>query len=485
MIKNERQYRITKSQADKFERALAQIVSVTPETAKLHPLLVKAQREALTSQLTDLNQQLADYDSLRSGERRVIELTSFDDLPRALIQARIALGLSQKDLAERLGLKEQQLQRYEATDYASASLDRIKEIIRALGLTVREDVILPNVELTSAKLFKQLREAGFDRKFVLSKLIPKSLAAQFGNGNTRGSESNVVLGAAASISRVLGCSIASLFGNVPLQFNKIASGTVRFKVAARANERRLNAYTLYAVYLALLTLEATSNLVQKSIPTDPAEFRAEVLRVYGSLSFETVLRYLWSLGVPVLPLKDPGAFHGACIREDGRNVIVLKQRTPSSARWLYDSLHESRHAAEKPEQKQYEVIESHDDASARRSSDEEKRAGRFAGDVILDGRAEELAKKCVETANGAIERLKNAVPLVAARENVPVAALANYMAFRLSLQGEVWWPTATNLQGSNDEDPWKLARDMFLRNVNLGSLNETDRNLLQQALSDI
>src|SRR6185369_14546472 len=66
MIKNERQYRITKSQADKFERALAQIVSVTPETAKLHPLLVKAQREALTSQLTDLNQQLADYDSLRS-----------------------------------------------------------------------------------------------------------------------------------------------------------------------------------------------------------------------------------------------------------------------------------------------------------------------------------------------------------------------------------------------------------------------------------
>lgn len=485
MIKNERQYRITKSQADKFERALAQIASATPRTAKLHPLLVKAQREALTSQLADLNRQIADYDLLRSGERRVLELTSFDDLPRALIQARIALGLSQKDLADRLGLKEQQLQRYEATDYASASLDRVKEIIRALGLTVREDVILPDVELTSGKLFDQLREAGFERKFVLSKLIPKRLAAQFGNGSTKRREDNIVLGAAAIISRVLGCSIASLFGEAPLKFDKFARGTVRYKVAARANERRLNAYTLYAVYLALLTLEATSDLVQSQIPTDPAEFRAEVLRIYGSLSFETVLRYLWHLGVPVLPLRDTGAFHGACIRENGRNVIVLKQRTSSSARWLYDSLHEVRHAGEKPELKQYEIIEPQDDAIERRKSDEEKIAGRFAGDVILDGRAEELAKKCVEAANGAIERLKNAVPLVAAQQNVPVGALANYIAFRLSLQGENWWPAATNLQRSSEEDPWRLARDMFLKNVNLGSLNETDRNLLQQAVSDV
>jgi hypothetical protein len=344
-------------------------------------------------------------------------------------------------------------------------------------------VILPDVQITSAKLFKQLREAGFDRKFVLSKLIPKRLAAQLGNGSAKESESNIVLGAAASISRVLGCSIASLFGEAPLQFDKIATGTVRYKVAARANERRLNAYTLYAVYLALLTLEATSDLVQKPIPTDPTEFRTKVLSAYGSLSFETVLRYLWSLGVPVLPLKDPGTFHGACIREDGRNIIVLKQQTSSSARWLYDSLHESRHAGEKPNQKQYEVIESQEPSGARQSSDEEKTAGRFAGDVILAGRAEELAKKCVEAADGALERLKKAVPLVATREKVPVAALANYMAFRLSLQGENWWPTATNLQTS-DEDPWQLARDIFLKSVNLGSLNETDRNLLQQAMSD-
>ena len=69
--------------------------------------------------------------------------TSFAELPRALIQSRIALGLSQKELAERLGLKEQQIQRYEATEYAGASVQRVQEVIQALGLQVREEVVLP------------------------------------------------------------------------------------------------------------------------------------------------------------------------------------------------------------------------------------------------------------------------------------------------------------------------------------------------------
>ena len=57
--------------------------------------------------------------------------------------AQIAVGISQKELAARLGLKEQQIQRYEATDYASASLARVNAVIRALGLTVREEIRLP------------------------------------------------------------------------------------------------------------------------------------------------------------------------------------------------------------------------------------------------------------------------------------------------------------------------------------------------------
>ena len=47
--------------------------------------------------------------------------------------ARVARGLNQKTLAGRLGLKEQQIQRYEASEYASASLARIRSVAEVLG----------------------------------------------------------------------------------------------------------------------------------------------------------------------------------------------------------------------------------------------------------------------------------------------------------------------------------------------------------------
>lgn len=134
MIKNERQYRITKAQAEGLSRTLESLSEV-PEG--VHPLIIKAQKDALGSQIEELQGELRDYESLLSGGFRTDELQSISYLPAMLIKARIAQGLSQKDLARRLGLKEQQIQRYEATEYASASLTRIKEVAGALGAAER------------------------------------------------------------------------------------------------------------------------------------------------------------------------------------------------------------------------------------------------------------------------------------------------------------------------------------------------------------
>ena len=106
------------------------------------PCCKEAERDATASQLATLQREIGEYETLRAGEQRAFQADSLEELPRTLIQARIALGLSQKDLAGRLGLKEQQIQRYEATDYASASLERVSAVIRAMGLKVREEVSL-------------------------------------------------------------------------------------------------------------------------------------------------------------------------------------------------------------------------------------------------------------------------------------------------------------------------------------------------------
>ena len=61
-----------------------------------------------------------------------------------MIQARIARGLTQKELAQKLGLKEQQIQRYEASSYAKASLARINQIIDVLDIKIGSKVDLTN-----------------------------------------------------------------------------------------------------------------------------------------------------------------------------------------------------------------------------------------------------------------------------------------------------------------------------------------------------
>ena len=142
MIKNERQYRITKARVERFEDTLARLRRREASEDLNERLLQQLEEEALASQLDDLRREVSEYEDLKAGKRRVIT-ASFGELPHVLIKARIALGLSQRELAERLGVKEQQIQRYEATDYASASLARVAEVIDALGLDVAEEVVLP------------------------------------------------------------------------------------------------------------------------------------------------------------------------------------------------------------------------------------------------------------------------------------------------------------------------------------------------------
>jgi HTH-type transcriptional regulator/antitoxin HigA len=60
------------------------------------------------------------------------------ELSTVLVKARVARGWTQRQLAEALGMAEQQIQRYEANDYRSTSLARLCDIANALGVTVAQ-----------------------------------------------------------------------------------------------------------------------------------------------------------------------------------------------------------------------------------------------------------------------------------------------------------------------------------------------------------
>ena len=78
-------------------------------------------------------------------------------------------------------------------------------------------------------------------------------------------------------------------------------------------------------------------------------------------------------------------------------MIVLKQKSQYESRWLFDLIHEVEHAGEDPEVDELEIIEADETSEERRNSEEEIKASQFAGDVVLDGRAEALAQgRCLE-----------------------------------------------------------------------------------------
>ena len=139
MIKNERQYKITRSRADEVRNTVTELERA-PLPEGLQSEMREMQLDALRGTLGDMVAELAEYDSLHDAT--LIEATGIGQLPTALIRARIASGLTQHQLAERVGLQEQAVQRYEANDYSGVSFSRLVEIADALELTIHYDVRL-------------------------------------------------------------------------------------------------------------------------------------------------------------------------------------------------------------------------------------------------------------------------------------------------------------------------------------------------------
>ena len=115
MIRNDRQYRITRARADEIVSTIGELERA-PLPDGLQPEMRTLQLDALRGALVHLQVELGEYDALHDAT--LIEATGIAQLPVALIRARIASGLTQRQLAERVGVHEQAIQRYKASNFA-------------------------------------------------------------------------------------------------------------------------------------------------------------------------------------------------------------------------------------------------------------------------------------------------------------------------------------------------------------------------------
>jgi HTH-type transcriptional regulator/antitoxin HigA len=137
MIQNEHQYKVTQNKLKDLEQAL---VELEGDRETFHPRQFSSRKKGLQLKIDSLNKEIEEYNVLK--QQTLIKISSIQDLPIALIKARIALGMTQKELAEKMGVKEQQVQRDEANQYRSAGFHRIAEVAKALDIKIQETNLL-------------------------------------------------------------------------------------------------------------------------------------------------------------------------------------------------------------------------------------------------------------------------------------------------------------------------------------------------------
>ncbi len=134
MIRTELEYKKTVEQIQALERRLSeQQRSFTQEG--LDPETVSLALDPERSFLATMREDASHYEQLRRGVLGTLYRLS--DLGRWLIGVRIARGLSQKALAELLGVSEAQVSRDERNEYHGITLERAQSLLERMGVQYR------------------------------------------------------------------------------------------------------------------------------------------------------------------------------------------------------------------------------------------------------------------------------------------------------------------------------------------------------------
>jgi HTH-type transcriptional regulator/antitoxin HigA len=116
------------AQIDGFQRALAKSEG---ESRGKRSAAVLASYQSMIQQLDD---EVREYDRLKSGELPLPRLHRLDEIAPFVTRIRIAKGVSQTELARRLGVSKQVVSRYEETEYQTVAIPRLQEILDAIGV---------------------------------------------------------------------------------------------------------------------------------------------------------------------------------------------------------------------------------------------------------------------------------------------------------------------------------------------------------------
>ncbi|MEP7318462.1 MAG: hypothetical protein ABI921_06965 [Panacibacter sp.] len=148
MIKNEKQYKISRKRLNDIVEKIDDLKN----KAKDNTLKSQMMQASLENFKKDIEAEINEYETLKNGKSATLKERSIADLPSMIIEYKIAHHLTHKEFSTLLGIKEQQLQRYEAESFQKVSFQNLIKFISFLDmdLKVKETVIKPKRKLRTA-----------------------------------------------------------------------------------------------------------------------------------------------------------------------------------------------------------------------------------------------------------------------------------------------------------------------------------------------
>jgi len=369
MITNERQYRITRKQLSKLSEIVRtfDVKAATKQSGS--KALALAELDALKSEVEVLSSQLCEYENLKFGVVNVLTAKSLDELPRILVQARIARNLTQGQLAKLLNLKEQQIQRDESEMYASASLRRIAEVAEALQLSISE--VAEFKQASSEGPPAKLKEIDWSR-FPVDEMYRRHWFEDF-TGSLKDAREEA--------NSLVESFVKSVIQHPSVSFHRkrVRSGSTLDKYALLAWECRILQLAKQSTAVGAYTPDSLDehwfrSFVQESwFPDGPVRAEKRLSKVGISLVIE-----------PHLPHT---LLDGAALLHGGRPIIGLTLRYDRLDNFWFVLLHELIHIVKHLREGRlvtiFDKIFKNDDEHEQEASEIEQEADKLAQQILI------------------------------------------------------------------------------------------------------
>ena len=134
LISNDRQARELEAEIEQISQALSSDQTLKSIINGLPELAIEGIRRSLTTEKRELSKKLNAFRQAQAGNTEPLKQQVGNDLGDLLIVARLAQNWKQKDLARKLGVQEQAIQRWESERYRNINLANYMKVARALAV---------------------------------------------------------------------------------------------------------------------------------------------------------------------------------------------------------------------------------------------------------------------------------------------------------------------------------------------------------------